>query len=117
MNKPVLTINEVAEHYSVSVSTIREWVRKGYIEKNAYFKIGNVLRFRADEFDKCLNQVNISEDVIDVTPEQMMDNISDEIDEEDPKLSEAQKNLAKRLGLPLNEDEEDDELDLLDNDK
>jgi uncharacterized protein YjcR len=66
MNKPVLTINEVAEHYSVSVSTIREWVRKGYI---------------------------------------------------DPKLSEAQKSLAKKLGLPLNEDEEDDELDLLDNDK
>ena len=47
----------------------------------------------------------------------MMDNISDEIDEEDPKLSEAQKSLAKKLGLPLNEDEEDDELDLLDNDK
>ena len=114
MNKPIATINEVADYYSVSVSTIRQWVREGHISRSAYFKIGNVLRFRVEEVDKCLDEVVIphKEDWVDeedeepLTPEEM---------EVVPKLSEGQKNLAKRLGIYPDEDEEDDELDLLDN--
>jgi excisionase family DNA binding protein len=45
MSEPFVPIEELAKHFSVSVSTIRAWVRQGYIPKHAYLKIGNTYRF------------------------------------------------------------------------
>ena len=45
MNEPFVPIEELAKHFSVSVSTIRAWVRQGHIPKHAYLKIGNTYRF------------------------------------------------------------------------
>jgi len=51
---PYSTIEEVAKHYTVSVSTIRSWVRNGDIPKNTYIKIGQTYRFLIPLIDKAL---------------------------------------------------------------
>jgi excisionase family DNA binding protein len=45
MNGPYSTIDDVANHFAVSVSTIRSWVRQGHIPKDTYIKVGNTYRF------------------------------------------------------------------------
>ena len=42
---PFIPIEEISKHFSVSVSTIRAWVRQGYIPKDTYIKVGNTYRF------------------------------------------------------------------------
>lgn len=44
-NEPFVAIEDLANHFAVSVSTIRSWVRQGHIPKNTYIKIGNTYRF------------------------------------------------------------------------
>lgn len=41
-------IEEVAKYFTISVSTIRAWVRQGYIPKHTYIKVGNTYRFRLE---------------------------------------------------------------------
>jgi excisionase family DNA binding protein len=45
MEKPFVPIEELAKHFTVSVSTVRAWVRQGHIPKDTYLKIGNTYRF------------------------------------------------------------------------
>ena len=40
MNEPFVPIEDVAKHFSVSISTVRAWVRQKHIPEDAYFKIG-----------------------------------------------------------------------------
>ena len=42
-------IEKIAEHFSVSVSTIRAWVRKKDIPEHTYVKVGNTYRFSLDK--------------------------------------------------------------------
>lgn len=48
MTGPFVPIEEVAKHFTVSVSTIRAWVRQGHIPKDTYIKVGNTYRFSID---------------------------------------------------------------------
>ena len=43
-----VSIEDVAKHFTVSVSTARAWVRQGEIPKNTYVKIGKTYRFKLD---------------------------------------------------------------------
>jgi excisionase family DNA binding protein len=43
---PYVPIEDVAKYLSVSLSTVRAWVRQGYIPKHTYIKVGNTYRFR-----------------------------------------------------------------------
>lgn len=38
-------IEDLAKHFVVSISTVRTWVRNGYIPRETYLKIGNTYRF------------------------------------------------------------------------
>jgi len=38
-------IEALGKKFSVSLATIRSWVRQGYIPKSAYIKVGNTYRF------------------------------------------------------------------------
>jgi excisionase family DNA binding protein len=38
-------IEDLAQHLSVKVSTIRSWVHNGFISPTAYIKVGNTYRF------------------------------------------------------------------------
>ena len=43
-----VSIEDVAKHFTVSVSTARAWVRQGALPKNTYVKIGKTYRFKLD---------------------------------------------------------------------
>ena len=43
--EPYVPIEDLAKHFTVSVSTIRTWVRQGLIPKSTYIKVGNTYRF------------------------------------------------------------------------
>lgn len=45
MTEPYVPIEEVAKHFTVSISTVRAWVRQGLIPPDTYIKIGNTYRF------------------------------------------------------------------------
>lgn len=44
--EPMVPIETVARHFTVSVSTIRAWLRAGHIPADTYVKIGNTYRFQ-----------------------------------------------------------------------
>jgi excisionase family DNA binding protein len=56
-----VSIEEVAEYYTVSVSTVRGWLRKDVIPPTAYLKIGNTYRFRIADVDAALRAKTLSE--------------------------------------------------------
>ena len=46
------TIQEVADTYSVTKQTIRNWIKRGL----PHIKVGNVLRFDLQEVDKWIHE-------------------------------------------------------------
>jgi len=46
--QPLVTIDAVAEHFAVSISTIRKWIREDRIPKSTYMKIGTTYRFKLE---------------------------------------------------------------------
>lgn len=47
------TIEQTAQHYQVSISTIRSWIRRGIIP---FLKVGGVYRMKFSEIDAALKQ-------------------------------------------------------------
>jgi len=58
-NTPFVAIEDLANHFAVSVSTIRSWVRQGHIPKNTYIKIGNTYRFDKTRVSDALTSLNV----------------------------------------------------------
>lgn len=56
MSESYVPIEELAKHLSVKVSTIRDWVGKGYIPKSTYIKVANTYRFRIPDVIAALKQ-------------------------------------------------------------
>lgn len=54
--KPPVSIEEVAKHLSISVSTLRKWVRQGVIPKHTYIKVGHIYRFDLDKVMAALTE-------------------------------------------------------------
>ena len=80
MRGPFVPIEDVSKHFSVSISTIRGWVRKGYIPKNTYIKVGNTYRFSIPDVSEALtsqHEDNVSLLSISNNPEAMMANEMD----------------------------------------
>jgi len=46
---PLVPIEDVATHLSVSLSTVRAWVRQGTLPRQTYVKIGNTYRYDLDQ--------------------------------------------------------------------
>ena len=55
MSEPFVPIEELAKQFTVSVSTIRAWVRQGHIPKDTDLKIGNTYRFNVSAVVKALS--------------------------------------------------------------
>lgn len=49
MNEPFVPIEDLAKHFTVSVSTVRAWVRQGLIPKDTYIKVGATYRFNVSK--------------------------------------------------------------------
>jgi len=47
-------IDAVADHFNVSVSTIRTWIRNKSIPRSTYLKVGNTYRFDIAKIEKTL---------------------------------------------------------------
>jgi excisionase family DNA binding protein len=54
--EPFIPIEGLAKHFSVSISTIRAWVRQGHIPKTMYIKIGNTYRFNKTAVTEALTK-------------------------------------------------------------
>jgi len=54
MSEPFVPIEDVAKHFSVSISTVRAWVRQNHIPKDTYIKIGNTYRFNVSDVSHAL---------------------------------------------------------------
>ena len=54
MSVPYVPIEQVAKHFTVSLSTIRAWVRQGKIPSNTYIQVGNTYRFRVADVESAL---------------------------------------------------------------
>ena len=54
MAVPFVPIEQVAKHFTVSLSTIRAWVRQGKIPPNTYIKVGNTYRFNVADVEGAL---------------------------------------------------------------
>ena len=48
MEEKYSTIEQVAEHYLVSVSTVRAWIRQNMVP---YLKVGGIYRLKISEID------------------------------------------------------------------
>ena len=51
-------IDDVAKHFSVSVSTVRAWIRKKRIPKHTYIKLGTTYRFKISAIEEALISEN-----------------------------------------------------------
>jgi len=55
-NPRYVPIEDVAKYFSVSISTIRAWVRQNQIPKDTYIKVGNTYRFCVDDVANALTK-------------------------------------------------------------
>lgn len=74
--EPFVAIEDLANHFAVSISTIRSWVRQGHIPKDTYIKIGNTYRFDKGRVSAALTSLDAdlegpSVTVEPIAPEQM----------------------------------------------
>ena len=63
-NPRYVPIEDVAKYFSVSISTIRAWVRQNQIPKDTYIKIGNTYRFCVDDVANALTKAEDPEEEI-----------------------------------------------------
>tara|TARA_B100001989_G_scaffold252961_1_gene237192 strand:- start:13010 stop:13282 length:273 start_codon:yes stop_codon:yes gene_type:complete len=85
MNEPYVTIEDVAKHFSVSISTVRGWIRQKYIPEDTYISINNVLRFRISDVTSALVKVKSEDSKIDTS----MDTVLVKKESEQPDFFEA----------------------------
>ena len=69
-------IDAVADHFNVSVSTIRTWIRNKSIPRSTYLKVGNTYRFDISKIEKTLLEDN-EEPITSTVPTDI--NIDDDI--------------------------------------
>lgn len=61
MNDQYVSIEDVAKYYSVSVSTIRTWIRTGKLTPSDFLKLGNTYRFKIADVDAALRRKSADE--------------------------------------------------------
>ena len=54
MAKHYVPIKDIAEHFAVSISTLRTWKRDGTIPKDTYIKVGSCYRYCLDDVTAAL---------------------------------------------------------------
>jgi|5B_taG_2_1085324.scaffolds.fasta_scaffold17749_3 excisionase family DNA binding protein len=63
-NPRYVPIEDVAKYFSVSISTIRAWVRQNQIPKDTYIKVGNTYRFCVDDVADALTKAKDTEEEV-----------------------------------------------------
>lgn len=65
-----VNLEELAEHVGVKVSTVRQWVKRGFIPRNTYIKAGNTYRFCLADVINALRQEEQPEEQPKEQPEE-----------------------------------------------
>ena len=52
--QPYMAIAALAKHFSVSISTVRNWVRSGQIPPDTYVKVSTTYRFNVAKVEEAL---------------------------------------------------------------
>lgn len=120
---PYLGIEPLANYFSVSVSTVRLWVREGTIPEKSYIKIANTYRFHVKAVENALIRHKEGASDEELNAEAMaiieaLDNMEFDVKDgvshiKEAKLDEAEAELEARVrGVPNVKDdpELDDEL-------
>ena len=89
---PFVPIEALAQYFSVSVSTVRAWVRQGHIPENTYIKLGNTYRFDREKVAAAL--LTMRKD--DMVAEEQAEEPAEAEDAHDPR----------QLEFDFNEDED-----------
>jgi excisionase family DNA binding protein len=55
MDEKFVPIEDIAEHFAVSISTVRAWIRQDLIPA---LKIGGVYRFKISDVERTLRELN-----------------------------------------------------------
>ena len=72
-----VTIEDLAKHFKVSISTLRSWIRQEHIPKDTYIQLGSTYRFRVGDVANALTKIKVEKRI-----DTAMDTISsDELDE------------------------------------
>ena len=58
MNDQYVSIEDVANYYRVSVSTVRTWIRTDKLTSTDFLKLGNTYRFKIADVDAALRRVS-----------------------------------------------------------
>jgi excisionase family DNA binding protein len=61
MNDQYVSIEDVAKYYSVSVSTVRTWIRTNKLTSTDFLKLGNTYRFKIADVDAALRRKSADE--------------------------------------------------------
>ena len=61
MSAKYVPIDDVAEYFSVSISTIRAWLRRDRIPDHTYIKVGNTYRFCIEDVTNALREEVLEE--------------------------------------------------------
>ena len=69
--EPLIPIEDVAKHFTVSVSTIRAWLRQGYIPRGTYMKLGNTYRFQLSKVVEALTKIEKNDTAVKADGVQM----------------------------------------------
>jgi|TARA_R100000995_G_C3481164_1_gene123985 excisionase family DNA binding protein len=79
-----VTLDELAAHVGVKISTVRQWVKRGYIPRNTYIKAGSTYRFCLKDVEASLRDEGTEEDVSteDTTPVSELSEMVREINED-----------------------------------
>lgn len=65
--QPFVPVEELAKHFTVTVSCIRGWIRQGKIPKHTYIKVGNTYRFNVPAVVDALLQLPKPQEKTEVT--------------------------------------------------
>lgn len=67
MEPRLVPIEEVAKHFTVSISTVRTWIRQGLIPRDTYIKIGQTYRFDVPRMMEAMMKTP-KNDIVDDAP-------------------------------------------------
>jgi DNA-binding transcriptional MerR regulator len=72
-----ISIEELAEHLAVSVSTIRTWLKSGLFSKDAFFAVNTVYRFKLEVVLEELHSANLAKEKQGLSTEIKLDETTD----------------------------------------
>lgn len=75
-NAPYVPVEDVAKHFSVTISCIRGWIRQGKIPKHTYIKLGNTYRFNIPLVVEALTQKQMEEETAAAAPAAIADDVA-----------------------------------------